>query len=314
MPRTAMVVVFVLVIAGLAIVAYLGLTGRLQFSTGDPEGTASPPSDVVLVGAGDIAECPTEGDEATAAVLDAVVAEHPDAVVFTTGDNAYQDGSYQEFLDCYDPSWGRHKERTRPAVGNHEFKQTKAEGYHRYWGDRGGPFDLYYYSYDVGSWHIVVLNSECHRVGCTFDSDDGEQVEWLDGDLEASEAECTIAIWHHPRWSSGRYGNDPATATLWEVLSDHDAEIVLNGHEHLYERFEPMAADGTLDRARGIRQFTVGTGGGNLRGFEDLAPNSAARGSEHGVLKLALGEGTYQWEFLAVEGASLSDAGTGTCH
>jgi hypothetical protein len=199
-------------------------------------------------------------------------------------------------------------------VGNHEFKQTKAEGYHRYWGERGGPFDLYYYSYDVGSWHIVVLNSECHRVGCTFDSDDGEQVEWLVGDLEASEADCTIAIWHHPRWSSGRYGNDPDTATLWEVLYDHDAEIVLNGHEHLYERFEPMAADGTLDPGRGIRQFTVGTGGGNLRGFEDIAQNSAARGSEHGVLKLTLGEGSYEWEFLAVEGATLSDAGSGACH
>ena len=113
-----MVVVMVLVIAGLAILAYLELTGRLQLRTGDPDGTTPPPNDVVFVGAGDIAECPTEGDEATAAVLDAVVAEHPDAVVFTTGDNAYQDGSYQEFLDCYDPSWGRHKERTRPAVGN----------------------------------------------------------------------------------------------------------------------------------------------------------------------------------------------------
>jgi acid phosphatase type 7 len=314
MRRAHTIVAIGLALIGVAILAYLALTAWAGVATRSPE--VSPATDeVVFVGAGDIAECPTSDDEATAEILDEVVAEEPEAVVFTTGDNAYQDGSYQEYLDCYGPSWGRHKERTRPAVGNHEFKQTQAEGYHRYWGDAGGPFDLYYYSFDLSDdWHVVVLNSECHRVGCEFDSDDGEQVEWLERDLEDSDAACTIAIWHHPRWSSGRYGNDPEYDTFWEVLYDHGAEIVLNGHEHLYERFEPMAPDGTLDHERGIRQFTVGTGGGNLREFRDLARNSAARGSEHGVLQLTLGDRSYRWEFLAVEGASLTDSGSGTCH
>jgi hypothetical protein len=276
-----------------------------------------PPPDAigaVLVGAGDIAECGTEGDEATASLLDEVVEQHPDAVVFTTGDNAYPDGSYDEYVECYGPSWGRHKSRTRPAVGNHEFKQTKAEGYNRYWRAAGGEFDLYYYSYDVAEWHIVVLNSECHRVGCEFNSEDGDQVEWLEADLAASDAACTIAIWHHPRWSSGRYSNDADYDTFWEVLHDHGVEIVLNGHDHLYERFEPMNPDGELDTEAGITQFTVGTGGGNLRGFEDLKPHSAARASEHGVLKLTLHSGEYAWDFLPVEGGNFTDSGTATCH
>jgi len=284
-------------------------------SPGLPTQGIVPSSDArVFVGAGDIAECPTQADEATAALLDEIVAEHPDAAVYTTGDNAYQGGSYREYLTCYEPSWGRHKDRTRPAVGNHDFKPTKAEGYHEYWGEAGGPFDLYYYSYDLGGWHIVVLNSECHRVGCEFGSDDGEQVEWLEADLEASSARCTIAIWHAPRWSSGRYANDPEYDTFWRVLYDGGAEIVLNGHEHLYERFEPMSPDGGIDDARGIRQFTVGTGGGNLRGFQDIQPTSAARGSEHGVLRLDLRSDGYDWRFVAVEGAELTDAGSANCH
>jgi hypothetical protein len=269
---------------------------------------------VTFVGAGDIAECPTTGDEETAEILDRLVAEDPDTVVYTTGDNAYPDGSYGEYLECYDPSWGRHKDRTHPAVGNHDFRQRMAEGYHRYWGDAGGPFDLYYYSFDVADWHVVVLNSECHRVGCEFDSDDGEQVEWLEADLAASDALCTIGIWHAPRWSSGRYGSDPEYGTFWEVLYDHGAEVVLNGHEHLYERFEPMAPNGSVDRERGIHQFTVGTGGGNLRDFPDLAPNSAARGLDHGVLQLNLRDGRFDWKFLAVDGASFTDEGSASCH
>lgn len=312
-PITIAVLLLVLAVAAIAILAFVLLTGEPGGSPGASE-SAPAADEAVFVGAGDIAECPTEGDEATAAILDEVVSANPDAVVFTTGDNAYPDGSYEEYLECYEPSWGRHKERTRPAVGNHEFMQTQAEGYHRYWGDAGGPFDLYYYSFDLDGWHVVVLNSECHRVGCEFGSDDGEQVEWLDADLEESDAECTIAIWHTPRWSSGRYGSDREYDTLWRVLYDHGAEIVLNGHEHLYERFEPMRPDGTLDSERGITQFTIGTGGGNLRRFRDLADHSAARGSEHGVLQLTLGDGTYGWEFLAVEGASFTDAGRGTCH
>lgn len=295
----------VVLIAAVAVVLYVLL--------GTSPGTSSGSDPWVMVGAGDIAECPTQGDEDTAAILDAVVADHPDAVVFTTGDNAYPGGSLSEYDDCYGPSWGRHKQRTHPAVGNHDFKQTKAEGYHEYWGDAGGPFDLYYYSYDIGAWHVVVLNSECHRVGCEFGSEDGAQAEWLEADLAASDAPCTIAIWHHPRWSSGRYSNNAEYDTFWNVLYQHGAEIVLNGHEHLYERFEPMNPDGDPD-GLGIRQFTVGTGGGNLRGFQDIKDHSVARGSEHGVLQLALYPNRYEWTFRGVAGGEFSDAGSGTCH
>lgn len=307
MNRLAVSLVLVVIIAAATAGAYVWLENREAPSSATVETT-------MFVGAGDIAECPTQGDERTAELLDEIVAEHPETVVYTTGDNAYQDGSYQEYLDCYGPSWGRHKDRTYPAVGNHEFKQTKAEGYHEYWGERGGPFDLYYYSYDVADWHIIVLNSECHRVGCEFNSEDGDQVEWLEADLEASDARCTIALWHTPRWSSGRYANDPEYGTFWRVLYKHGVEIVLNGHEHLYERFEPMDPAGDVDEARGIQQFTVGTGGGNLRGFRDLHANSAARGSEHGVLQFELAPDGYAWEFLAVDGADFTDAGSATCH
>ena len=156
-----------------------------------PEASGTPTSSGdarVLVGAGDIATCPGEGDEETAELLDEVVADWPDAVVFTTGDNVYPGGAIEEYRECFEPTWGRHRARTRPAVGNHDFGETKAAGYHEYWGERGGEFDQYYYSYDVGAWHIVVLNSECHRVGCDLDSPDGAQAEWLIEDLEASDA------------------------------------------------------------------------------------------------------------------------------
>ena len=307
----------VILLLMLLVAAALGVL-LVTASLAEPPGVAATPTPSaaagVLVGAGDIAECPTDHDEATAALLDEVVAEHPHAVVYTTGDNAYPHGTYENLMECYDPSWGRHKERTRPAVGNHDFGERQGAGHHRYWGDAGGPFDRYYYTYELAGWQVVVLNSECHRVGCTFDSDDGDQVEWLVDQLESSDARCTLAIWHNPRWSSGRYGNDPEYATFWEVLYGHGAEVVLNGHEHLYERFEPMRPDGEADEAGGIRQFTVGTGGGNLRDFEEVEPTSAARASEHGVLKLTLEADRYAWEFLSVDPEGFTDAGSGTCH
>jgi acid phosphatase type 7 len=300
------------------------LSTREPSATSEPVATSEPPAtrapspsngeEIVFVGAGDIAVCQTQGDEATAALLDEIVADHPEAVVFTTGDNAYPDGSHRDYVECYGPSWGRHLARTRPAVGNHEFDMGPGEGFHRYFGEAGGPADRLYYSYDLDGWHIVVLNSHCRMAGCTFGAAEGDQLGWLDADLEATDFECTIAIWHHPRWSSGRYGPDARFANMWEVLYHHGAEIVLNGHEHIYERFEPMAPDGARDDNRGIRQFTVGTGGAGLRGFPEIAANSAARGSEHGVLKLTLGDGRYGWEFVPVNGGSLSDAGTGSCH
>lgn len=311
--------IVLLLLIGLLTATVLLVVNNRRPATSTP--VSSPPlagdEPAVLVGAGDIAECGTEGDEATAAVVASVIAEHPNATVFTAGDNAYDGGLPEEFSECYDPSWGQFKDRTRPAVGNHEFLDSrKAGGHSEYFGERAGEFDEYYYSYDLGGWHIVMLNSECHRVGCEPGSEDGNQAEWLQADLAASTASCTLAIWHHPRWSSGRYGINDEVRWFWDALYAEGAEVVVNGHEHLYERFEPLNPAGDVDAVRGMLQITAGTGGGNLRDFdeEDILATSVARGTDWGVLQLLLYPDRYEWEFLPVEGATFTDSGSGTCH
>jgi acid phosphatase type 7 len=273
-----------------------------------PEAQAPPDSlaPAVLVGAGDIAECGSEADEATAALLDEIP-----GTVATFGDNAYPKGRFEDFENCYEPSWGRHKERTRPAPGNHDFGEARGAAYYDYFGAAAGEPGKGYYSYALGSWRIIVLNSECHRAGCERGS---EQEEWLRTELARYRTRCTVAIFHEPRFSSGRYGNNADYEPFWDALYEHGAEIVLNGHEHFYERFAPQTPDGEADPERGIRQFTVGTGGGNLRGFEEVQSNSEVRASVWGVLKLTLHADRYEWEFVSVEGEDFTDAGSGSCH
>jgi PKD repeat protein len=265
---------------------------------------SDPASGVVLVGAGDIADCGSEGDEATAALLDGIP-----GTIFTTGDNAYPDGRPEDFAECYDPSWGRHKDRTRPSPGNHDYETSGAEGYFDYFGAAAGDPGRGYYSYELGDWHVVVLNSE-ENVG-----EDSQQVQWLRGDLAASSALCTVAYWHHPRFSSSsRHGNEEFVQPLWDVLYDHGVEIVLGGHDHTYERFGPQTPHGEADPATGIRQFVVGTGGRGEYPFGSPEPNSEVRYNDGpGVLKLTLGATGYSWEFIPVSG-SFEDSGAGTCH
>jgi acid phosphatase type 7 len=295
----------------LAFVA-LGLLLATALSGGDDDSQAEGGT-VVLLAAGDIAECDHEGDEATARI----VTEYPEAAIATLGDNAYPDGASEDFQECYDPTWGQFKDRTRPAAGNHDHETEDAQGYWDYFGARGGPFDKYYYSYDLGSWHVVVLNSDCWRVdGC--ESDD-PQAEWLRSDLQRHESFCTLAMWHRPPFSSGRYGDAEDTdrvRPLWQILNEEGADVLLTGHEHSYERFAPMDAEGERDDARGVRLFVVGTGGGNLRQFanDPLATTEARQDHTWGVLKLDLKPRSYTWEFLPVEGSTFSDSGTGTCH
>jgi len=260
-----------------------------------------------LVGAGDIAQCPATEHEATAALLDDIP-----GLVFTTGDNAYGGATLEDFETCYGPSWGRHLDRTLPAPGNHEYEDNMA-GYFAYFGDRAGKPGKSWYSVDLGSWHIVVLDSNCRKVGGCYRTADQE--EWLAADLAASDAPCTLAIWHHPRFSTGDYGNDERFAPFWKRLYDEGAEIVVNGHEHDYERFVPQDASGARDDGRGIRQFVVGTGGADLRPFRTTDPDSEVRDAEtHGVLRLTLRPDTYDWRFVPVAGAPFTDAGSGTCH
>lgn len=265
----------------------------------------------VLVGAGDIAGCDSDGDEATAAILDDVVAAASGAVVFTTGDNAYEVGSEQNFLDCYDPSWGRHKDITRPALGSREYRTPGASGHFGYFGVPEGERDKGYYSYDFAGWHVLVLNSNCDLVGgCHAGS---VQEAWLREDLGASDALCTVAFWHHPAFSSGQSGGHAEVLAFHEALAEADAELVVNGDDHIYERFAPQNS-GAQAEDDGIRQFVVGTGGRSLSGFRTTAPNSEVRyNGSFGVLVLNLFPESYEWQFRSVAGANFSDLGTASC-
>ena len=269
-------------------------------------GPPRPGTTNVLVGTGDIADCGSSGDEATAALLDGI-----DGTVFSAGDNAYEDGSATNFAQCYEPSWGRHKARTRPSPGNHDYHTSGAADYYAYFGALAGDAGKGYYSYDIGDWHIVSLNSNISM------SAGSAQETWLRADLAASTLPCTLAYWHHPRFSSGtQHGSSSSAEPLWQALYDHGAEIVVSGHEHNYERFAPQQPDGTADAATGIREFVVGTGGtGHYNDLGTQLPNSELfNGTTFGVIKLTLGPGTYSWNFVPVAGETFTDSGSGSCH
>ena len=223
-----------------------------------PEPSTGPAApDPVLVGTGDIARCDTNGDLQTARL----VADN-DGIVFTLGDNAYDSGSPAEFRDCYDPTWGRVKDRTElPVAGNHDYGTPNAAGYRDYFGKKATPDGETWYSRDIGDWHVVVLDANCTEIagGCGPGS---PQLQWLRQDLRQSDARCTLAMWHQPRFSSGEHGNDPTVAPFWNVLYDAGADLILNGHDHDYERFAPQDPNGNRDKDHGIVEIVVGTGGG----------------------------------------------------
>ena len=263
----------------------------------------------VLVGAGDIADCrDLSGAEATAKLLEQIP-----GTVMAVGDLAYPDGSKENFA-CYDKTWGRVKARTRPAPGNHEFHAAGATPYFDYFGAAAGDPQNGYYSYELGTWHIVVLNSECADVGgCGAGS---RQETWLRADLAAHPAACTLAYWHKPLFSSGSaHGNDVSVKPLWQALYDGNADVVVAGHDHNYERFAPQNADGAADPARGIREFVAGTGGKNQRPMGAIDPNSEVRNADaFGVLKLTLHPNSYDWQFIPEPGKTFVDSGSGKCH
>jgi hypothetical protein len=285
-----------------------GLT--LQTLVPGPETTLAQAGDPVFVGAGDIAACNQTRDEATARLLDGI-----DGVVFTLGDNVYRDGALPEFTDCYHANWGRHKARTRPVPGNHDYHTEGAAGYYTYYGAAASPLDHNctsdcqgYYSYDLGAWRIIALNSEISH------STTSAQVQWLRAELAANPRKCTLAYWHRPRFSSGRHGSSAGMQPFWQALYEFEADVVLSGHDHLYERFAPQDPDGQADLDGGIRQFTVGTGGAGLYAFDIIHPNSEVRNNATwGVLKLTLHAASYDWEFIPVAGQTFSDVGSAGC-
>ncbi len=277
-------------------------------SAPSPTASASPtePPTATFVGAGDIATCGGEDDEATAKLLDGI-----DGTVFTTGDNAYNSGTIDEFNECYMPSWGRHIDRTLPSAGNHDHRTEGLAGYRDAFGDRAGPPDASWYATQVGAWDVIVLDSNCGDVGgCGPSSPQGT---WLAAQLAASTARCTVAIWHHPRFSSGFHGNDKDVDPFWRALHAAGVDVVLNGHDHDYERFAPQDPDGRA-ATDGIRQFVVGTGGAPLRVFDAPVANSVVRSSvAHGVLQMTLHQSSYDWQFISVNG-TFSDHGSAACH
>ena len=254
---------------------------------------------VVLVGAGDISTCDNNNDEATAKLLDNI-----SGTVFTAGDNAYPDGTYTEFTNCYQPTWGRHKSRTKPAPGNHEYNTSGAAGYFKYFSNIPS-----YYAYNLGDWRVYALNSEIDV------SSTSAQVKWLKNDLAANPKRCVLAYWHKPRWSSGTtHGSNSKYQTFWKILYDAGAEIVINGHEHNYERFKEMNASGTAS-SPGLREFVVGTGGASHYSFGSALSTSQVRNSStYGVLKLTLNSTSYSWKFVPVAGKTFTDSGTTNCH
>jgi hypothetical protein len=225
----------------------------------------------VLVGAGDIASCESRGDRATAKLLDSIR-----GTVFTAGDNVYgEKSSLFDFDECYGRIWGHYKERTKPVVGNHEYLTRDASGYFRYFGPAAGKLGKGYYSYNRGDWHIVALNSECNYVrgGCDRES---PMLTWLKKDLAANPARCTLAYSHRPLFSSGQNGNDPAMRPIWHALHAAHADVVVNGHDHFYERFARQTPRGEPDK-QGIREFVVGTGGASHGKFRKTKDDSQVR-------------------------------------
>jgi hypothetical protein len=265
---------------------------------------------ISVVAAGDIGQCAGLPASSSGAAKTAALVTPKDAIVLTLGDNAYESGTPAQFANCFDPTWGAFKDRLHPAPGNHDYETPNASGYYDYFGPLAGPDRRGYYSFDAGGWHFISLNSLVDT------SETSDQYRWLVNDLAASSATpCTIAYWHFPAFNSGAvYGSILSMRPFFDALYKAGVEIVLAGHEHVYERFAPQRADGSADAQQGVRQFTVGTGGHTLNAFGTVLPNSEFRyNASWGVLRLTLGEGTYGWQYVPMTGEVI-DSGSGTCH
>jgi hypothetical protein len=261
-----------------------------------------PVTDAVFVGAGDVDGCGRLEPEYTARLLDRIP-----GTVFVAGDATYPSGTLSNYLNCYGPTWGRHLWRTFAVPGNHDYYDDGGAAFFQYFGAAAGPPGLGYFSHTLGAWHVVMLNSMVPSQAGT------PQYEWLRQDLAASKAACTIAVWHHPLFSSGQNGNNAFMRDVWALLVQHGADIVVNGDDHTYERFAPQDQNGRAN-ARGIREFVVGTGGYALYNRGQTQANSEVfENRTYGVLKLTLKSGGYDWEFVPIDGQTFRDAGSGSC-
>ena len=318
-PRLLRVLPVICAAAVLGIAAFLTEPGATPAVTSFDAG--SPVSGVKVAAAGDIACDPADldfaggfgsADECQQRATSDLLVGAGNAAVLVLGDIQYEEGEFGAYAASYDPTWGRVRAITRPAPGNHEYRVAGAAAYFRYFGARSGDPAKGYYSYELSNWHVIALNSNCEHVGgCDAGS---AQERWLRADLAAHTARCTLAYWHHPRYSSGLHGSDATYTAFWQALVDANAEIVLVGHDHGYERFAPQNAKGGRDLARGMREFVVGNGGRSLRTFTRVSPNSEVRdATSFGVLELTLGANAYGWRYRPAVGW-FADAGSARCH
>jgi acid phosphatase type 7 len=275
--------------------------------------TSTPlPSPAVLIGAGDISVCGLYEDKKTAALLKKLVTQYPHAEIFTAGDNVQINGDMFEYTDCFGPTWGRFRERLHPSPGNHDWYAAEGKAYFDYFVELAGPDRRGYYSYELGEWHIVSLNSNCDTVSCDENS---QQARWLKADLQQNPKRCTMLYWHHPLWDSGLVPISQAGAAFWKIAVEMGVDVVVNGHDHHYERFAPMNANGEIDPYGGVRAFIVGTGGAWLFELGDPLPATEVRDNETlGVMRFLLYPDHYSWTFYPVEGSKFTDAGVDVCH
>ena len=273
------------------------------------------PRAVTLLAAGDIEGCGRDGRPAGQSKATARLLGANRGTIAALGDLVQGEGStWRDYRDCYGPAWGKFRDRTRPALGNHDYRPGGARAFFGYFRGRAGPPERGYYSYQLGTWHIVVLNSNCGRIGgCGVGS---AQERWLRADLAAHRTRCTLAYWHHPLFTSAAPGaGEAGVRALWTDLYRRHADVILNGHRHEYERFAPQTPWGRRSRAHGIREFVVGTGGARLQRFKRIKPNSQVRNNTtYGILRLRLGRGWYRWKFLPVRGHTFTDSGHTRCH
>ena len=274
-----------------------------------PASTAAP---VTVLAVGDIAQCNGRpaADSAAATTAALIEREAPDTPLLLLGDLVYDSGTLQEYRNCYEPTYGKFMAQSYPAPGNHDYGVPGGADYYGYFGARAGPAQRGWYSFDLGSWHIVSLNSNADM------AQGSAQEAWLRADLAAHRnVKCTLAYWHHPRFSSSSvHGDDARSSDIWRTLFEFHADVVLVGHDHLYERFGAQDPDAQPSPDRGLRQFVVGTGGAALYAFGAARPNSELRYSAtHGIAKFVLGDGKYSWAFVPVTGGTFSDAGEGFC-
>lgn len=298
-----------LVATALVVVLWLACGGRGAPASPAGPSDPNPPAQrsqetVVFSGSGDMVACNNMfSAERTAKLLDGM-----EGLVFTTGDNAYETGTIDEFEKCYGPTWGRYLARTRPSPGNHDYYTPGATGYYRYFGELAGPSGVGYYSYDHGAWKVLSLNSNVPA------GSGSAQFNWVAQELRVSPAKCTLAYWHHPVFSSGYEGNMPNMRSIFQLLYDNYVDVVLVGHSHNYERFAPQDPNGQPSPGRGVREFVIGSGGNGLTAFVSTKPNSEVfNNNSLGILKLTLAPTNYSWEFIPVAGHTFRDSGSDVC-